>query len=136
MIDKYENWDIDLSLPQDLFFYKMNVKYYEITILLKSLADHTQIVEIKFEYFVSYKVTVDLALMKMVDDNADFRGFVRSTSSSYLNSIIEGSYDILERENIEHFVIYNLDNAIEVLSDEPATFRWLSREEVRNFDDT
>lgn len=136
MIDKFENWDIDLPLPQDLFFYKMNVEYYGITILLKSLVDHTQIVEIKFEYFVSYKVTVDLALMKMVNDNADFRSFARSTSSSYLNSIIEGSYDILERKNIEHFVIYNLDNAIEVLSDEPATFRWLSREEVRNFDES
>jgi len=114
----------------------MNVEYYGITILLKSLVDHTQIVEIKFEYFDSYKVTVDLALMKMVNDNADFRGFARSTSSSYLNSIIEGSYDSLERKNIEHFVIYNLDNAIEVLSDEPATFRWLSREEVRNFDES
>ncbi|WP_286857809.1 hypothetical protein, partial [Sphingobacterium sp. UBA7625] len=94
MIDKYKNWDIDLPLPHDLFFYKMNVEYYEITILLKSLVDHTQIIEIKFEYFLSYKVTVDLALMKMVNDNADFRGFARSTSSSYLNSIIEGSYDI------------------------------------------
>ncbi|MCS4224644.1 hypothetical protein M2408_000724 [Sphingobacterium sp. BIGb0165] len=49
---------------------------------------------------------------------------------------LQGSYDILERKNIEHFVIYNLDNAIEVLSDEPATFRWLSREEVRNFDES
>ncbi|MGE8428395.1 MAG: hypothetical protein ACN6O7_10985 [Sphingobacterium sp.] len=134
MKDKYEKWAIDLSLPQDLFFYKMYVEYSEIIILLKNLVDHTQILEIKFEYFVSYKVTIDLALMKMVNENDDFRGFARSTCSAYLDSVIEGSYDILERKNIEHFVIYNLENAIEVLSDEPATFRWLSKEEVTVYD--
>lgn len=130
MKDRYEKWAIDIDLPQDLFFYKMYVEYSEIIILLKNLVDHAQILEIKFEYFVSYKVTIDLALMKMVNENDEFRGFARSTCSGYLDSVIEGSYDILERKNIEHFVICNLENVIEVLSDEPATFRWLSEDEV------
>jgi len=74
--DRYEKWTINIDLPQDLFFYKMYVEYSEIIILLKNLVDHAQILEIKFEYFVSYKVTIDLALMKMVNENDDFRGFV------------------------------------------------------------
>lgn len=131
MKDRYEKWTINIDLPQDLFFYKMYVEYSEIIILLKNLVDHAQILEIKFEYFFSYKVTIDLALMKMVNENDDFRGFARSTCSGYLDSVIEGSYDILKRKNIEHFVICNLENVIEVLSDEPATFRWLSEDEVQ-----
>jgi len=109
----------------------MFVEYSEIIILLKNLVDHVQILEIKFEYFVSYKVTIDLALMKMVNENDDFRGFARSTCSGYLDSVVEGSYDILKRKNIEHFVICNLENVIEVLSDEPATFRLLNTDEMQ-----
>lgn len=131
MKDRYEKWAINIDLPQDLFFYKMFVEYSEIIILLKNLVDHAQILEIKFEYFVSYKVTIDLALMKMVNENDDFRGFARSTCSGYLDSVVEGSYDILKRKNIEHFVICNLENVIEVLSDEPATFRWLNTDEMQ-----
>lgn len=131
MKDRYEKWAINIDLPQDLFFYKMFVEYSEIIILLKNLVDHVQILEIKFEYFVSYKVTIDLALMKMVNENDDFRGFARSTCSGYLDSVVEGSYDILKRKNIEHFVICNLENVIEVLSDEPATFRWLNTDEMQ-----
>ncbi|MCS4224585.1 hypothetical protein M2408_000665 [Sphingobacterium sp. BIGb0165] len=41
MIDKYENWGIDLYFPQGLFFYKMNVEYSDITILLENLIYHT-----------------------------------------------------------------------------------------------
>ncbi|WP_312791984.1 hypothetical protein [Sphingobacterium sp.] len=131
MKDRYEKWAINIDLPQDLFFYKMFVEYSEIIILLKNLVDHVQILEIKFEYFVSYKVTIDLALMKMVNENDDFRGFARSTCSGYLDSVVEGSYDILKRKNIEHFVICNLENVIEVLSDEPATFRLLNTDEMQ-----
>jgi hypothetical protein len=131
MKDRYEKWAINIDLPQDLFFYKIFVEYSEIIILLKNLVDHAQILEIKFEYFVSYKVTIDLALMKMVNENDDFRGFARSTCSGYLDSVVEGSYDILKRKNIEHFVICNLENVIEVLSDEPATFRWLNTDEMQ-----
>lgn len=71
---------------------------------------------------------------KMFDNLAkcqDFRGFARSTCSGYLDSVVEGSYDILKRKNIEHFVICNLENVIEVLSDEPATFRWLNTDEMQ-----
>lgn len=57
--------------------------------------------------------------MKKVNEDLNFRGFARSKTSSYLNSIIEGSYNIITEDQFEHFLIFNLDNAIEVISDKP-----------------
>ncbi|UIR57316.1 hypothetical protein LZQ00_05740 [Sphingobacterium sp. SRCM116780] len=132
MGDKFEKWNINEQLPNDLSFYKIEGVYSQLVILLKNLIDNTQILEIKFEYFVSYKVILDLALMKMVNENPTFRGFARTNSSSYLSSIIEGSYEIINKNELEHFLIYNIDNAIEVISDKAGTFRWFDKEEVRN----
>lgn len=132
MRNDFDKWEINEKLPNDLSFYKMETIYNKLLIMLKNLIDDTQVLEIKFDYFVSYRVTLDLALMKKVNEISSFRGFARTNSSNYLNSIIEGSYNIISENELEHFVIYNIDNAIEVISDRPGVFRWLNIEEVRN----
>ena len=119
MNNTFEKWEISKNLPNDLSFWKMEVNNNQLLIFLNNLIDETEVFVIKFEYFASFKVSIDLVLMKTVDEILSFRGFARTKSSNYLNSIVEGSYNVISKNQLEHFVIYNLDNAIEVISDLP-----------------
>jgi hypothetical protein len=124
--DNFEIWKPADDINEDIYFYELQQDGEALTVSLKKLDLEGMTLVVKFNDVLSYMITNESGRLKTIHEVPSFRGFRYSMESAFLRWFKQESGGIYEALPLKHYLIYNIDNVIDVISCSDASAKWIS----------
>jgi hypothetical protein len=122
-INRYESWKPVAELPKSPYFFELHHSEGELTVLLKEFDYPGKTLVIKFAGVIGYRVVIEAGRLNSLN-NSSLLTFCQTQNSDFLTWTKEESGGIFDESVLIHYVMWNIDNIIDVISGPPMVATW------------
>ena len=123
--NKYEEWKANENLPDKFYLNQLVHEKGQLRILFKELDLQSQEqLSVIFKSYLAYRIVQESGRLKSLE-NDDLKSFKKTTESEFISWFKEEALGIYDDQELTHYVIVNLDNIVDIISEFPPFVEWV-----------